>query len=102
MRMNIATRPAGPTTKLPGARVALTLLILINLCNYIDRYNLSAVEPKVRAAFFAEDDPHGKAYTGFLATAFMVSYMVAAPLFGWAADRMSRWVLIAIGVAVWS
>jgi MFS family permease len=34
--------------------------------------------------------------------AFMVTYMIAAPILGWLADRMSRWVLIGIGVIVWS
>jgi MFS transporter, Spinster family, sphingosine-1-phosphate transporter len=39
---------------------------------------------------------------GLLATAFMVSYMLAAPVFGWLADRARRWVLIAVGVIIWS
>ena len=42
------------------------------------------------------------AKTGALATAFLVSYMLAAPIFGILADRMSRWVLVGIAVAVWS
>ncbi|MGH7178819.1 MAG: spinster family MFS transporter, partial [Tepidisphaeraceae bacterium] len=29
-------------------------------------------------------------------------YMLAAPLLGWLADRMSRWVLIGISVLIWS
>src|SRR5262249_44603048 len=33
---------------------------------------------------------------------FMVSYMVAAPLFGWLGDRMNRWWIIGIGVVLWS
>jgi MFS family permease len=39
---------------------------------------------------------------GDLAMAFMVSYMLIAPLFGWLANHMPRWRLIAIGVIVWS
>jgi len=42
------------------------------------------------------------AKTGALATAFLVSYMILAPLFGWLADRFSRWQIIAFGVALWS
>ncbi len=61
-----------------------------------------AVEPNIRAEFFAKDDPNAMAATGLLATAFLVSYMVAAPLFGFLADRMSRWLLIGIAVALWS
>ncbi|MEI8234591.1 MAG: MFS transporter [Verrucomicrobiota bacterium] len=89
-------------TRLPGARRALALLLCINLFNYIDRFILAAVEPEIRKAFFAANDPDAMAKTGMLATAFLVSYMVAAPLFGWLADRTSRWVLAGAGVAVWS
>ena len=89
-------------TRLPGARRALALLLCINLFNYIDRYILAAMEPKIREAFFAPGDPDAMAKTGALATAFLVSYMVMAPLFGWVADRSSRWLLAGIGVAVWS
>jgi MFS family permease len=85
-----------------GARAALSLLLGINLFNYIDRYVLAAVEPEIRRAFFAADDLDAKAKTGALATAFLVSYMVSAPIFGRMADRWSRWLLIGGGVAVWS
>ena len=33
---------------------------------------------------------------------FMIAFMLLAPLFGLLADRMSRWKLMAFGVAVWS
>ena len=42
----------------PGARIALALLLGINLFNYIDRFVLAAVEPNIRAAFFAPGDPN--------------------------------------------
>ena len=85
-----------------GAWGALALLLGINLFNYIDRYILAAVEPEIRKSFFLPDDPDAMAKTGALATAFLVSYMVAAPFFGWLADRFSRWWIIGISVAVWS
>jgi MFS family permease len=34
--------------------------------------------------------------------AFMLTYMLIAPLFGWLADRMPRWRLVGIGVILWS
>ena len=86
----------------PGARAALGLLLGINLLNYIDRYILAAVEPKIRETFFAVGDLDAKAKTGTLATVFLISYMISAPLFGRMADRWSRWMLIGCGVAVWS
>jgi MFS family permease len=92
-----------PTAQpLPGAWRALALLLAINLFNYIDRYILAAVEPLIADHFFAATDETAMAKTGSLATAFLVSYMVLAPLFGWLADRFSRWLLIAAGVALWS
>ena len=93
---------AQPTTTAPGATRALILLLAINLFNYIDRYILAAVEPLIAEEFFAANDEHAMAKTGALATAFLVSYMLLAPLFGWLADRFSRWLLIAGGVALWS
>src|SRR5437764_314662 len=90
----------GPSAPLPGARLALTLLILINLFNYLDRYVLASVLPKL------EIDPAFEGVTknqlGWLTTAFMVSYMLLSPVFGWLGDRMSRWFLVGVGVMGWS
>ena len=91
---------SAPSSFRPGR--ALALLLAINLFNYIDRYILAAVEPLLADHFFSATDETAMAKTGALATAFLVSYMVLAPLFGWLADRFSRWQLIAGGVAVWS
>jgi len=86
----------------PGAIRALALLLALNLLCYLDRYILAAVEPEIRQAFFAPEDPNAMAKTGTLATAFLVSYMILAPLFGWLADKHSRWAIIAAGAAIWS
>jgi MFS family permease len=83
-------------------RFAVGLLLAINLFNYIDRYVLAAVSPAVSKEFFAEGDPHAHSKMGLLATAFLVSYMVVAPVFGWLADRGNRWTIVAIGVILWS
>ncbi len=80
----------------------LALLLAINLINYVDRFVLAAVVPRIRAELFAPDDPLRDFWMGLLATAFLVSYMVAAPLFGYLADRMSRWLIVGLGVMVWS
>jgi MFS family permease len=93
---------AGPTQALPGARTALALLLAINLFNYIDRQVLAAVEPEIRQELFPDDIDRGKDWTGWLSTAFLVSYMVLSPVFGFLADRTSRWRLVGIGVILWS
>src|SRR5437660_8770986 len=104
----------GPQTPLPGARTALILLLSINLFNYIDRQVLAAVETDIEETYFPPEeyprDPTTKepldqtveAQVGSLNTAFMVSYMLFAPLFGWLGDRTSRWLLVGIGVILWT
>jgi len=84
-----------------GARPALALLLGINLFCYLDRYILASIIPAIKTQFLQGDpDANGKA--GLLTTAFMVSYMLTAPIFGWLADRYSRWVIIGTSVALWS
>jgi MFS transporter, Spinster family, sphingosine-1-phosphate transporter len=92
------------TNARPGsaAKTALFLLLGVNLFNYVDRYVLAAVEPEIQAHFFAPGDPNAHALTGLLGTAFLVSYMISAPIFGWLADRMSRWLIIGTSVILWS
>jgi MFS family permease len=86
----------------PGARAALVLLLGINLFNYIDRFVLAAVEPNIRATFFAPGDPNAMAMTGTLAPAFLVTYMLSAPVLGFLADRLSRWIIVGVCVILWS
>jgi predicted MFS family arabinose efflux permease len=84
--------------------LALSLLIAINLFNYIDRYVLAAVEPEIRKELFP--DPAAGAFAktqmGMLSTAFLLTYMATAPIFGALAHRFSRWWLIGVGVILWS
>src|SRR5215210_4836140 len=93
---------AGDAEGKRDARVALALLLAINLFNYIDRQVLAAVEPEIRDTFFLPNDPNAMATTGLLGTAFLVSYMLSAPALGWLADRFSRWIIIGAAVIVWS
>jgi len=72
----------GTAERKTNARFALGLLLAINLFNYLDRYILAAVEPLIAAHFFAAGDENAMAKTGSLATAFLLSYMLLAPVFG--------------------
>ena len=85
-----------------GARTALFLLLAINLFNYIDRQVLAALEPDIRATFFAPDDVNAMTKTGLLGDAFFVTYMVSAPILGLLADRISRWLIVGSAVILWS
>src|SRR5207253_9166930 len=87
---------------LSGARTALFLLLAINLFNYIDRQVLAALEPDIRATFFATDDVNAMTKTGLLGDAFFVTYMISAPILGLLADRFSRWIIVGSAVILWS
>jgi len=87
---------------LSGAQSALFLLLAINLFNYIDRQILAALEPDIRASFFAPGDVNAMTKTGLLADAFFVTYMISAPILGLLADRFSRWIIVGSAVILWS
>jgi len=102
-RAPFTTSPSASYSRaMSAATRALVLLLAINLFNYLDRYILAAVEPLIAAHFFSAADENAMAKTGALATAFLVSYMLLAPVFGWLADRFPRWWIVAGGVGLWS
>ncbi len=80
-----------------GARSALALLLAVNLLNYVDRQALYAVFPLIKTDLKLSDTS-----LGFLGSAFMLCYMLAAPIFGRVGDRSNRARLAAGGLAVWS
>ncbi|MDD2899491.1 MAG: MFS transporter [Desulfuromonadaceae bacterium] len=79
------------------ARYALALLLTVNLLNYIDRQALYAVFPLIKSDLNLSDTG-----LGFLGSAFMLCYMLAAPFFGRLGDRCNRTRLAAGGLAAWS
>jgi MFS family permease len=78
-------------------RYALGLLLSVNLLNYIDRQVLFAVFPLIKLDLNLTDTA-----LGFLGSAFMLSYLLFAPLFGWLGDHWSRTRLAAGGLVIWS
>lgn len=116
------SRPHDRAGSAPGAGTALALLLAINLFNYLDRQVLAAVVGPIKSSFLGADGTgvgpwlaqamlwfEGRmgfkpedALVGLLGTAFMVLYIVAAPVFARLAERTSRWVLIGVGVLLWS
>jgi MFS transporter, Spinster family, sphingosine-1-phosphate transporter len=80
------------------ARWGLFVLTLVNTFNYLDRQVLAALFESLKHSELHLSD----AQLGFLATAFLVVYMVTSPIFGTLGDRGNRPRLIGIGVAIWS
>lgn len=118
-----STAGPGRSTPFPGARSALVLLLFINLFNYIDRQVLAAVVKPIKQTFFGHAGMASHdgalvtvmnwfeqrlgfkpedALIGLLGTAFMVVYMLGAPIFARLAERYSRWLIVGIGVILWS
>jgi MFS transporter, Spinster family, sphingosine-1-phosphate transporter len=79
------------------ARTALLVLTALNLLNYADRNVLFAVQPLVQDEFHLS-----KVQIGYLTSAFLGFYMIAAPFVGPLADRYSRKLIIALGAIFWS
>jgi len=78
-------------------RTALIVLTALNLLNYADRNVLFAVQPLVQDEFHLTN-----AQIGYLTSAFLGFYMLAAPFVGPLADRYSRKPIIVLGALFWS
>ena len=90
-----------PRESLAGEReaalFALGVVTILNFLNYIDRFILAAVLPRVKSELVLTDFQ-----LGLLANVFLVTYFVTSPLFGALGDRLSRPRLMSAGVTVWS
>ena len=75
----------------------LSLLLALNLLNYIDRYILPGAQPLIQREFRATDQQMGA-----LTTALFFFYMFAAPASGWLGDWFRRKPLIITGAVLWS
>jgi MFS family permease len=87
--------PKGPGRALRSASYVLALATLLNFVNYIDRFILAAVLPRIKSELVLNDFQ-----LGMLANAFLVAYFITSPLFGRLGDRRSRPRLIAAGINV--
>jgi MFS family permease len=79
------------------ALITLWVLTGINLLNYLDRWVVAGVMPKLLESFQIQ-----QAQGGLVTSAFLASYIVFSPLAGLLGDRVPRTWLIAGGVGIWS
>lgn len=75
----------------------VALLTGLNFLNYLDRFIVAAVLPRIQA-----DLQLNNFEGGLLATVFLLGYFVTSPIFGKLGDRVSRKRLITFGVLTWS
>src|SRR5215831_11598150 len=80
-----------------AAYYGLVVVTLLNFLNYIDRYILAAVLPRMQTELSLTNTQ-----AGLLATAFLFAYFITSPIFGALGDRLSRTRLMAVGVSAWS
>lgn len=92
---SITAQPRPPF--ISPAAATLTLLIALNLLNYVDRYILPGEVSLIQREFHASDQQMGA-----LTTALLFVYMLVAPATGWLADRLPRKPLIIFGALFWS
>jgi predicted MFS family arabinose efflux permease len=81
----------------PSPRTALAVLTGLNFLNYLDRFIPAAVLPDMSAALRMSGTQSGS-----LQFAFILTFAIFSPLFGWLGDRRTRFTLAAIGVFIWS
>ena len=79
------------------ARFAFTVLLIINVLNYADRYVLSAVLPKIHS-----DLGLTTLEEGLLGSSFLLVYALATLPLGVWADRSVRKNIVSFCVGVWS
>ncbi len=119
------TVPKSAGFPFPGAYSTLALLLAINIFNYIDRQVLASVVGPIKRTFFGQPGEAAlgdggtlsfivhwfqarvgfkpeDALLGLLGTAFMLVYMIGAPVFARLAERTSRWTIVGFGVILWS
>lgn len=94
-------REPGPLASAPVTirrpHLVLALLTGINFVNYLDRYIIAAVGPKLQRDLELSDFQFG-----LVVNAFMIGYFATSPLFGVIGDRRPRKGLISAGVVVFS
>ncbi len=70
---------------------------LLNILNYLDRYLVAAVLPGLKGEFLLTHEQSGQ-----LQSAFVIGYVIFAPIFGYLGDRINRPRLMAFGAVLWS
>lgn len=79
------------------AGFAFTVLLLVNILNYADRYVLSAILPSIKHDFHMTDFEGG-----LLISSFLLVYAVATLPLGVWADRGIRKNIVTLCVGIWS
>ncbi|XP_072099891.1 sphingosine-1-phosphate transporter SPNS2-like isoform X3 [Mobula birostris] len=77
--------------------IAAGVLSFGYVVNYMDRYTVAGVLADIQRHFGVSDSK-----SGLLPTAFICSFMVATPIFGFLGDRFNRKFILSCGIFFWS
>ncbi len=83
--------------RIRGRAAIIWLLTGLNVLNYLDRYVVAAVSPRIQEALQLSDFQ-----VGWVLSIFMLGYFLTSPVFGVLGDVFPRKGLIAVGVMLWS
>src|SRR5215831_1163972 len=84
------------------ARFAFTVLLIVNILNYADRYVLPAILSKIHQAPNLGGLGLTQGQLGLIGSSFLLVYALATLPLGVWADRSSRKNIVALCVGVWS
>ncbi|UMM34711.1 hypothetical protein L5515_007664 [Caenorhabditis briggsae] len=76
--------------------VVVSILFIINLLNYMDRYTIAGVLDDVQKYYNISD-----AWAGLIQTTFMVFFIIFSPICGFLGDRYNRKWIFVVGIAIW-
>ena len=100
--------PSPSTSKKSGqptrgqARFAFTVLLIINILNYADRYVLPAILRKIQASPQLGGLGISDFEAGLIGSSFLIVYALATLPIGIWADKSPRKIIVALCVGVWS
>jgi len=83
---------------------AVLVLCFVNLINYMDRSTVAGMidDIKTDPSFDTDGKPLSDKKLGLLQTAFVICYMLFAPIFGYLGDRWSRKLIMIMGLTLWA
>lgn len=87
-----------PTISGKKAFIIVGTLLLVNLLNYMDRFTVAGVLDDVKKYYHNLSNSEG----GAIQTAFICTFMVCSPIFGYLGDRYTRKYIMAGGIFLWS
>lgn len=100
--LDVDTTGGAPAFSSRRVIAAFAVLFAMHLLDFTDRNVLAGVLPPLRQPVEKGGLGFPADLAGWLATIYLISHSIFAPIMGWAGDRWRRNWLLGIGVGVWS